>query len=287
LIHGQNLTNITLTGGGTIDGQGDVWWKLAKDHKLKHTRGRLIEFMWTDDIVIRDLTLTNSPFWTVHPVYCNRVLIQDLTIINPSDSPNTDGIDPDSSSNVLITDCTISVGDDNIAIKSGMNEPGIEYGWPSANITIQNCVFKSGHGISIGSEMSGGVKNVTVKDCTAIGTDRGPRIKTALARGGYVEDIYFTNIVLSNVGTGISIGMNYSNSYDEGEIAVPPPIFKNFFFENITGTGLAVAGEFGCLSVSHCTGLLLKDIDLSAKKGFTCQFADGSSENVTPATCVS
>ncbi|ONK78804.1 uncharacterized protein A4U43_C02F22600, partial [Asparagus officinalis] len=112
LINGFNLTDVIITGGnGTIDGQGSVWWDQFNSHSLDYTRPHLIELMYSTRVVITNLTFRNSPFWTIHPVYCSQVFVQNVTIIAPLDSPNTDGIDPDSSSNVCIEDCYISTGD--------------------------------------------------------------------------------------------------------------------------------------------------------------------------------
>jgi len=127
LIHGEYLTNVTISGSGTIDGRGQFWYDM-KEHrghapKLEHGRPALIELLWSSKIQIRNISMINSPFWTIHPTYCDDVVIDGVSIINAGDSPNTDGIDIDSSVNVVITNNFITCGDDNVAIKSGLGTP--------------------------------------------------------------------------------------------------------------------------------------------------------------------
>eukprot|EP01102_Stenamoeba_stenopodia_P008700 TRINITY_DN2528_c0_g1_i1.p1 TRINITY_DN2528_c0_g1~~TRINITY_DN2528_c0_g1_i1.p1 ORF type:complete len:328 (-),score=75.42 TRINITY_DN2528_c0_g1_i1:574-1521(-) len=151
LVHGQNLTNVAIQGHGVIDGQGAPWYELFMNGSLLHSRPSVVELMWTTNLQMQNITILNSPFWTVHPVYCDNVLIDNITIVNPNDAPNTDGVDPDSSTNVLITNSYISCGDDCIAVKSGLNQFGIDYAHPSINVTIANNRFGYGMGLSIGS----------------------------------------------------------------------------------------------------------------------------------------
>ncbi|RPJ41588.1 MAG: glycoside hydrolase family 28 protein, partial [Chloroflexi bacterium] len=154
LLTGSGLENITITGRGTIDGQGDPWWRAKHMNTLAYPRPRLIGFTGCRGVMIEGVTLVNSPAWTVHPVRCENVNLHGITIINPPDSPNTDGINPDSCRLVRISDCYISVGDDCIAIKSGtQNDHRLT---ACRDITITNCTLERGHGgVVIGSEMSG------------------------------------------------------------------------------------------------------------------------------------
>ncbi|XP_042437081.1 probable polygalacturonase isoform X2 [Zingiber officinale] len=196
LIHGSNLTDVIITGGnGTVNGQGSVWWDWFRNNTLDYTRPHLIELMYSTGVVISNLTFTDSPFWAIHPVYCSQVLIQNVTILAPSDSPNTDGIDPDSSNNVCIEDCYINTGDDLIVIKSGWDEYGIAFAHPSSNISIRHIVgaAHSGAGIAIGSEMSGGISNV---------------------QG--IQGANFSNICLSNVDLSVNSKSPWNCSYIEG-----------------------------------------------------------------------
>ena len=115
LIYGKGLENVAVIGRGTLDGQGSFWWH----KKWEHARPRMISFVESRDILIEGVKLINSPAWTVNPIECENVVVDKLTIVNPADSPNTDGINPDSCKNVRISNCHIDVGDDCIAIKSG------------------------------------------------------------------------------------------------------------------------------------------------------------------------
>lgn len=243
LIHGQHLEDIVITGhNGTIDGQGMIWWKKHKIKKLQYTRGRLVQFMWCSNVEISDITLRNSPFWTIHPYDCTDVIIRGVTILNPVGSPNTDGIDPDSCQNVLIENSYISVGDDCIAIKSGWDQYGIAYGRPSSNILIRNITAHSpvSAGVSIGSEMSGGVSNVTVENLQVWHSKRGIRIKTAPGRGGYVSGLSFKNITLDTVRVGIVIKTDYGDHPDRKFNPKALPVVENISFSSIHGKNIRI-----------------------------------------------
>ncbi|ONK72931.1 uncharacterized protein A4U43_C04F25070 [Asparagus officinalis] len=159
LIMGSNLTDVIITGNnGTINGQGKIWWDKYKQKKLDYTRGYLLEILYSDRVLISNLTFKDSPSWNIHPVYCTNVVVSGVTILAPVQSPNTDGIDPDSCSGVRIEDCFIISGDDCIAIKSGWDEYGIKVGLPSEHIIIRRltCISPTSAVIAIGSEMYGG-----------------------------------------------------------------------------------------------------------------------------------
>ncbi|KAI5585135.1 hypothetical protein BDE02_06G125300 [Populus trichocarpa] len=244
LIHGQNLRDVVITGhNGTIDGQGQTWWKKYRQKLLNHTRGPLVQIMWSRDIVFTNITLRDSPFWTLHPYDCKNVTIRNVTILAPIfEAPNTDGIDPDSCEDMVIEDCYISVGDDAIAIKSGWDQYGIAYGRPSTNILIRNLVVRSmvSAGISIGSEMSGGVSNVTVENVLVWSSRRAVRIKTAPGRGGYVRHITYRNLTFDNVRVGIVIKTDYNEHPDEGYDPKAVPILGDISFTGIHGQGVRV-----------------------------------------------
>ncbi|CAL9765571.1 unnamed protein product [Musa acuminata subsp. burmannicoides] len=172
LIMGYNLTDVVIISrnNGTIDGQGETWWKMFRNKELNYTRGYLIELMYCKQVLISNITLVNSPSWNVHPVYSSHVIVSGITILAPVNSPNTDGIDPDSSSNVRIEDCYIVSGDDCIAIKSGWDEYGIAFNMSSKHIVIRRltCISPTSAVIALGSEMSGGIQDVRAEDITAI-----------------------------------------------------------------------------------------------------------------------
>lgn len=206
-IYARGEEDVAVSGYGTIDGQGNTWWR--EIDSLPYRRPCLICFEECSRIRIQDVTLINSPAWTVHPLFCDDVVVQGVTIRNPADSPNTDGINPDCSANVRITGCVIDVGDDCIAIKAGTEES--ERTRPCENIVVTGCHMIHGHGgIVIGSEMSGSVRNVVVSDCVFHHTDRGIRLKTRRKRGGAMERLVFHHIVMDHVICPFVFNMYYS-----------------------------------------------------------------------------
>ncbi len=210
LIGGDDLTHIAILGRGTVDGRGAYWWDLHRRHALNHPRPRLIAFSRCTNVIIEGITCTNSPSWTIHPYACDNVTVDKVTIVNPADSPNTDGINPESCRNVHIANCLIDVGDDCITIKSGTEEEGRDRLLPCENLTITNCTMVHGHGgVVIGSEMSGGVRRVVISNCVFVGTDRGIRLKSRRGRGGVVEDIRVTNVVMTDVMCPFIINLFY------------------------------------------------------------------------------
>lgn len=207
-IYMSHAQNVTIKGEGRINGNGRRWWEKIWDKTLVEARPCLVYFEYCENIKIENVYLTMSPAWTVHPLYSNNVVIHGVTIKNPADSPNTDGINPHSCTNVRISDCLIDVGDDCIAIKAGVEETlDIR---PCENITITNCNMIHGHGgIVIGSEMTGGVRNVTVSNCIFQDTDRGIRLKTRRRRGGTMEKLTFSNIIMDRVMCPFVFNMYY------------------------------------------------------------------------------
>ena len=197
-IYAEKAKNVCVTGYGTVDGQGSYWWKKVFAHELDYPRPYLVCFSDCERVVLENVTLTNSPAWTVHPLRCRNVVIRGLSIKNPADSPNTDGINPNACQDVRISDCTIDVGDDCIAIKSGTEATPNRR--PCERIIISNCHFLHGHGgVVLGSEMSGNIRNVVVSSCVFYETDRGIRLKTRRGRGGTVEGIQLNNLIMEKV----------------------------------------------------------------------------------------
>ena len=197
-IYARNAKDIAITGRGVIDGAGEGWWDAFRAGTTAFPRPTLLGLHECEGVEISGVTLRNSPSWTVHPLLCDDVRIAGIRIVNPSDSPNTDGINPESSRNVRISDCHIDVGDDCIAIKAGSEHSANRVA--CENITITNCTMIHGHGgVVIGSEMSGGVRGVVISNCVFQGTDRGIRIKTRRGRGGTVADVRVSNIVMDHV----------------------------------------------------------------------------------------
>ncbi|KAJ1281316.1 hypothetical protein BS78_04G297000 [Paspalum vaginatum] len=283
LIHGQNLKDVVITGhNGSINGQGEVWWMKHRRRMLNNTRPPLVQLMWSKDIVVANITLRDSPFWHLHPYDCTNVTVSNVTILSPvSGAPNTDGINPDSCQDVLIEDCYISVGDDAIAVKSGWDQYGIAYGRPSSNILIRNVTARSlvSAGISIGSEMSGGVANVTVENVRIWESRRGVRIKTATGRGGYIRNISYRNITFDNVRAGIVIKVDYNEHPDDGYDRTAFPDITNISFQEIHGRGVRVPVRAHGSDVIPIKDISFQDmsVGISYKKKhiFQCSYVDG------------
>jgi len=294
LFTGHDLNNVTITGRGTIKGQGKTWWdahyinrKLRKernlqgrepdnpaDSPLKVPRPRMIYLHNCTNVLISDLTILDSPSWTIHPVYCENVTIENISIIQPYESPNTDGINPESCKNVRIFNCFVDCGDDCITIKSGYNEDGRRVGKACENIVISNCTFAHGRSaIAIGSEMSGNVRNVTISNCVFSGTKRGIRIKTGRGRGGIVENYRASNIVMNNVETAISLDMYYGNKdKSPALITEETPFFKNIHLSNITAVDVENAAQITGLPEAPIDDLSIVNSNFTAKNGFEVSF---------------
>jgi len=292
LIYADGVEDITLTGRGTIDGQGQIWWKrqwfvtpkkgtprpstpedFAEAKKIANGRPQLIQIVRSKDVVIERLHLINAPSWTIHPLLCEFVRIDGVTIENPVPSPNTDGINPESSRNVQIMNSRIDVGDDCVTLKSGRDEPGRKMGKPDENITITNCVMLKGHGgVTIGSEMSGGVRNVVVTNCVFQGTDIGIRIKAQRGRGNVVEGVTASNIVMQDVRSAFTITTFYMGS-DKPEDVFPvnegTPRFRDFHFSNITARDSETAGQVTGLKEMPIEDITFSDVHIRAKTGMT------------------
>ncbi|KAL0415506.1 UNVERIFIED_CONTAM: putative polygalacturonase [Sesamum latifolium] len=283
LIHGQNLRDVVITGdNGTINGQGRTWWAKYRNKHLNYTRGPLVQLMWSRDIQISHVTLRDSPFWTLHPYDCQNVTIRNVTILAPlTGAPNTDGIDPDSCENMLIEDCYISVGDDGIAIKSGWDQYGIAYARPSTNILIRNVIVRSmiSAGVSIGSEMSGGVSKVTVENLLVWNSKRGIRIKTTAGRGGYVRQITYQNLTLENVRVGIVIKTDYNEHPDEGYNPKALPDIEDINFDRIRGRGVRIPVRIYGSQAIPVRNVTFRDmlvgITYKKKRIFQCSFVQG------------
>lgn len=199
---------LSITGPGTIDGGGDRgdWWSWSKGTRDGARRARTLHLIGCEDVVLAGPTITNSPSWTVHPYRCRRLGAYGLGIENPPDSPNTDGFNPESCDDVAIEGVRFSVGDDCIAIKSGKRTAGDNsHLAPTRRVAIRHCLMRRGHGgVVLGSEMSGGIEDVTVEDCDMHRTDRGLRLKTRRGRGGYMRAIAFRRVRMDRVDTAIS-----------------------------------------------------------------------------------
>ncbi|HXS12948.1 MAG TPA: glycoside hydrolase family 28 protein [Acidobacteriaceae bacterium] len=286
-----NAENITITGGGVIDGNGASWWEQARHQKdagvlgSENSRPRGVVFDHCKHVVMHDITVQNAAYWQIVPYYTDDVVIRDVTILAPQRSPNTDAIDPFSSSNVLIEHVTSDVGDDNIAIKSGMiNSPGPDA--PSKNIVIRDCTFKHGHGLSIGSEIAGGAQNVLGERITFEDTDNGVRIKANRDRGADVSNIVFRDLTMTNVKTAILVSEYYPKVFPEGEVAAAPvtrltPLFHNIVIQNLKATGSKTAGVIVGLPEAPVKAIVLRNVDIQAQTGLRVAYADATFDHVT------
>jgi len=249
-LYGYNVTNLTIGGeNGTIDGSGEYWWRRVWLGTEQHTRPSLFECVHCDDIILEDTTFKNSGFWTIHPVLSRGIIARRLTVLGQQwslfppalGSPNTDGFDPDSCSDVLLEDSYFAVDDDAVAIKAGWDCAG--WGTPSNNITIRNLtVWHGGGGISIGSEMSGGVSNVLIEDILLQHGSYGLFIKTGgrdVTRGGFVQNVTMRNVeIIGAQKSAVSILADYgaTNPYCSEPKRMPTHV-RNITFMNVTSRG--------------------------------------------------
>lgn len=248
-----------------------------------------MELVSSQHIIISNVVLRNSPFWTIHPVYCDDVIVKGVSIFAPSGSPNTDGIDPDSSSDVCIEDCYINNGDDMISIKSGWDEYGITMGRPSSNIIIRRVTGTTPFSaISIGSEMSGGVKNVYIEDIRVINTGTGIRVKTAPGRGGYVTNITISGMTMDKVLKAIDFSEDTGEHPDGNFNPNAMPVVKGIELKNIVGHQVSLAGRFLGLKESPLLNICLTNITLNvlSENTWSCSYVLGSASSVYPVACL-
>ncbi|XP_065859727.1 probable polygalacturonase [Euphorbia lathyris] len=293
LIFGTNLTDVIVTGdNGTINGQGTFWWQNFKKGKLKYTRPYLIELMFSDNIQISNLTLVDSPSWNVHPVYCSNILVQGITIIAPISSPNTDGINPDSCTNMKIEDCYIISGDDCVAVKSGWDEYGISFGMPTKQLIIRRltCISPYSATIALGSEMSGGIEDVRAEDITAIHTESGVRIKTAVGRGGYVKNIYVKNMKMHTMKWVFWMTGNYGSHADKNYDPNALPVIQGINYRDMVAENVSMAARLEGISGDPFKEICISNVTIGmavkAKKvPWTCTDIQGITTGVSPRPC--
>ena len=283
LIYAKGKTNIAITGKGTLNGQANSenWWVWSGGKNYgwqkgipsqndpanrevlvdmaeknvpvnervfgdgRYLRPNFIEFFDCDTALIKDVTIVNAPFWVMHPIKTNNIIIDGVTVT--SHGPNNDGCDPEYSQNVIIKNCTFNTGDDCIAIKSGRDADGRRVGIPSKNIIVQNCKMIDGHGgVVMGSEISAGVNNVFVENCImdSPNLDRAIRIKTNSRRGGVVEGIYVRNLEIGTVKECVLRATMTYNVYGS-QIGNFIPVIRNINLENIT---VKNGGKYGILA---------------------------------------
>lgn len=267
LIYAYEQQNIAITGTGTLDGQGKAgFWKwhgnprYGGDPKVKSQkadRAKLYDLMTRNvplservfgeghwlrpqfiqpykckNVLIEGVKIIDSPMWEVHPVLCENVTIRKLSIV--THGPNNDGCDPESCKDVLIEDCLFDTGDDCIAIKSGRNNDGRRLNVPTENVVVRGCTMKDGHGgVTVGSEISGGVRNLFVENCRMDSPDlwNAFRVKNNASRGGLLENFYFRNVIIGEVSHAV---ITVDFNYEEGAKGDFKPVMRNFHVENVT-----------------------------------------------------
>ena len=272
LIYADGQTNFAVTGKGILNGQGSLtdWWPWKGSKNFGWTKGmrsqldascrpllkkyndtqvpvekrqmgvgyylrpQFISFIHCQNFKIEDVTIINSPFWVIHPLLSENVIIRGVTV--SSEGPNNDGCDPESCKNVLIENCTFNTGDDCIALKSGRDFDGRRENKAIENVIVRNCKMRKGHGgVSMGSEISGGCKNIFVENCemSSPELDRAILIKTNNSRGGTTDGVNVRNVTVGEVGDAIlSINTSYHiNTEGQGKF---PPMIKNVFLSNVT-----------------------------------------------------
>lgn len=268
LIYAFEQSDIAVTGQGTLDGQAGktAWWPWTGRAELGWTTGgptqapdrsRLIDMAAKgvpvaervfggghylrpqfvqpyrcQNVLIEGVTIVNSPMWELHPVLCTNVIVRGVTI--NTHGPNNDGCDPESCRDVLIEKCTFDTGDDCIALKSGRNDEGRRLGVPVENVIVRDCVMKDGHGgVVIGSEMSGGARNIFAERCRmdSPNLDRALRIKTNAVRGGLVERVYMRDVTVGEVAEAL-VTVNFY--YEEGDAGRYTPVVRDIEVRNVT-----------------------------------------------------
>lgn len=286
-ISGDKLQDVAISGAGAIDGQGAAWWPFAKTKGA--SRPRMIALSSGERLLIEGITLSNSPMFHIAlGGKCSNVTVRGVTIRAPAStdpvcpSHNTDACDV-KGNNILIQDCDVSVGDDNFTC-----------GGNTFDVLITNCTYGYGHGVSIGSYTHGGVFNITVVNCTFNNTEAGIRIKSDRDRGGFVHNLSYLNLSMTNVGFPIlvygaytALKGEYRNlrnltpaiaaSYASQPVAARTPIYRDLTFSNITATARSGqrAGLIWGLPEAAVTNVLLQHVNITADKPFGIYCAEG------------
>lgn len=265
LIYAYQAENVAITGEGTIDGNGkdgfSQWYDLQKPSQLlsrqmnheatpieerifgegHYLRPHLIQFFECKNILIEGVTIANSPFWSVHFLKSENITARKVKF--DAHNRNNDGFDPEYSRNILIEDIDFNNADDNVAIKAGRDREGRETALTSENIVIRNCRFKGLHGVVIGSEMSAGVQNVFVENCTFSGyCKRGIYLKSNPDRGGFIRNIYVNDVEFGEVEDGVFITSYYHGEGEGHETDISDIYIDNLSFEKVRHAGLVIQG---------------------------------------------
>ncbi len=278
ILTGMYVENVVICGRGVLDGGADFenWWNTEKC-KNDPARPRMVFLNHCRNVVVQGITIRNSPAWNLLPFFSRDLKFLDLCIESPSNSHNTDGLDPESCTNVEIAGVYFSVGDDCIAIKSGKLYMGKTYKTPSKDIFIHHCLMEKGHGgVTIGSEIAAGVENIRIQDCRFVRTDRGLRIKTRRGRGrdSYLQGIVFDGVRMEGVMTPFVINCfyycgpdgksEYVSSKDKLPVDQGTPRVGTITMRNVVCTDCHVAGVyFYGLPESPIEGVVMENVRIS------------------------
>jgi len=276
LVNFFDMNNVNLTGEGTIDGSGDQWMQRYPrgSRELKTGRPRLIAFQNCKNVTVSDLSLKNQACWGLFILYSENVEVRNLTIRAEHNIISSDGIDVDSSRKVRITGCDIDVNDDCIAIKSGKDEDGLRVNRPAEDILIEKCMFRYGHGgVSMGSEMSGGIRNVEIRNCVMEEDNWAPiRFKSQPSRGGVVENIIYRDIELKDTRKAFEFNMAW-RMVNPKPPSDPLPIVRNVKIINVSGTTKNV-GDMHGLKDSPIKNVIFENCKIKAQRGFVLEYVE-------------
>ena len=277
-LKGESMSDMNVPRTNLNDSQ----WNEIKDF----LRPVMISLIECKNVLLQGVLFENSPSWNIHPLMCTNLIVDNISVKNPAYAQNGDGIDVESCNNVLIVNSSFDVGDDAICIKSGKDEEGRKRARPAENIVVDNCkVFQAHGGFVVGSEMSGGVRNVSVRNCQFLGTDVGLRFKSNRGRGGIVENIYISDIYMFNIVTDSFLfdlfygGKSASESLEDGdespsETVIPPvtdetPLFRNIYVKNIVSRNARRAMFFNGLPEMNISNIHLENAYITAQFGAT------------------
>lgn len=295
-IKGQSLSDMNVPRGDLSEAD----WLGIKDY----LRPVMISFIECKNVFLQGVLFENSPSWNIHPLMCTNVIVDNVFVRNPSYAQNGDGIDVESCKNVLVVNSTFDVGDDAICIKSGKDAEGRLRARPTENVIVDNCKVFQGHGgFVVGSEMSGGVRNISVRNCQFMGTDVGLRFKSNRGRGGIVENIYISDIYMFNIVTDSFLfdlyygGKSASESMEDGDVnpkeAIIPqvtaetPLFRNIYVKNIVSRNANRAMFFNGLPEMNISNINVENAFITSQFGILLSESDGvkfKNVHVTPKT---
>ena len=347
-LSANGATNISITGSGVIDGNGQYWrpvkrakvtdghWKkllaipgsqeMKKDYWVpsegyakgeqgadmnvpkaqteeewqavkRFLRPVMVSLVNCKNVLLEGVIFQNSPAWNLHPLMCQNIIIDNVLVRNPDYAQNGDALDLESCTNALIVNSRFDAGDDGICLKSGKDADGRKRGIPCANVVVDGCTVFAGHGgFVVGSEMSGGVRNIMVSNCQFVGTDVGLRFKSTRGRGGIVENIYVDGISMTDITTyALTFNMYYggksvtevlADGDQQKEVKKVPvteetPIFRNIDIRNVICHNAGMPMEFNGLPEMPINGITLQNIDISAHQDAIFQYCkDIKQENV-------